>query len=153
MWHVTCDMWHVTRGRRWTFPQNFSSLALTVWELEVTCDTWHVHMTCDMWHMTYEIWHVSGETQGVMNIVSKWILHTSVQLNFSSNTNMQWKDSITSLPCLGLCCHFMIYWSWWYFKYWHINFPKTNKLHFLSCLNELVFGDFFFSWVVFWKAY
>ena len=32
MWHVTRDMWHVTLGGRWTFPRNFSSLALTAWE-------------------------------------------------------------------------------------------------------------------------
>ena len=41
MWHVTCDMWHNThamwhltydRWGRWTFSQNVSSLALTVWE-------------------------------------------------------------------------------------------------------------------------
>ena len=35
MWHVTCDTWHVTCLERWTFPQNFSSLALTV------CDLWY----------------------------------------------------------------------------------------------------------------
>ena len=34
-WHVTCDTWHVTRSRGWTFSQNFSSLALTV------CDLWY----------------------------------------------------------------------------------------------------------------
>ena len=38
-WHVTCDIWHVasdtwhmTGGGRWTFSQDFSALALTVWE-------------------------------------------------------------------------------------------------------------------------
>ena len=35
MWHVTCDTWHVTCLGRWTFSQNFSSLALTV------CDLWY----------------------------------------------------------------------------------------------------------------
>ena len=35
MWHVTRDMWHVTRLGGWTFSQNFSSLALTV------CDLWY----------------------------------------------------------------------------------------------------------------
>ena len=29
-WYVTLDTWHVTGGGRWSFPQNFSSLALTV---------------------------------------------------------------------------------------------------------------------------
>ena len=33
MWHVTHDMWHMTRLRGWTFSQNFSSLALTVYDL------------------------------------------------------------------------------------------------------------------------
>ena len=41
MWHVTWDTSHMThdtfhvthdRWGRWTYPQNFSSLALTVWE-------------------------------------------------------------------------------------------------------------------------
>ena len=40
MWHVTCDMWHVTRDTdtclgAWAFSQNFSSLAPTV------CDLWY----------------------------------------------------------------------------------------------------------------
>ena len=75
MWHMTCDMWHmthylwkVTGGRRWTFTQNFSSLAFRVWELEVSCDTWYV--TPDTWHVTHDIWHVSCDTQGVMNTLS-----------------------------------------------------------------------------------
>ena len=34
-WHVTRDMWHMTRLGGWTFSQNFSSLALTV------CDLWY----------------------------------------------------------------------------------------------------------------
>ena len=32
MWHVIRDIWHVAGGRRWTFSENISSLALTVWE-------------------------------------------------------------------------------------------------------------------------
>ena len=32
-WHVTRDMWHMTHGVVWTFSQNFSCLALTVWDL------------------------------------------------------------------------------------------------------------------------
>ena len=46
MWLVTCDMWlvtyetwPVTGWRRWTFSQNFNSIALTAWDLEVTCYT------------------------------------------------------------------------------------------------------------------
>ena len=31
MWHVRCDTWNVTHGGGWTFSQNCSSLALTVW--------------------------------------------------------------------------------------------------------------------------
>ena len=41
MWHVTCDTWHVTRDMShvthsvgWTFSQNFSFLALPVWDWE-----------------------------------------------------------------------------------------------------------------------
>ena len=43
--------------RRWTFSQNFSSLALTVFELEVTCDTWH--LISDTWHVTFDTWHMT----------------------------------------------------------------------------------------------
>ena len=32
-WHVTHDMWHVTCWGGWTFSQNFSSLAFTVFDL------------------------------------------------------------------------------------------------------------------------
>ena len=39
MWHMTYDMWHMTKdtrhmkcGGRWIFSQNFTPLALTVWE-------------------------------------------------------------------------------------------------------------------------
>ena len=32
MWQVTIDMWHMTHGLGWTFSQNVSSLALTVWD-------------------------------------------------------------------------------------------------------------------------
>ena len=68
MWHVTCDTWHVTHDM-WhmtgsTFSQNFSSLALTVWELK-----WHV--TPDTWHVTHDTWHVSHDTQGLVAIMSK----------------------------------------------------------------------------------
>ena len=31
-WYVTCYTWHMTGGGRWTLSQNFSPLALTVWE-------------------------------------------------------------------------------------------------------------------------
>ena len=33
MWHVTCNMWHMTGWGRWTFSNNFSSL---VWEWSCT---------------------------------------------------------------------------------------------------------------------
>ena len=32
MWNVTHDIWHMTVGGMWTLIQNFSSLAITVWE-------------------------------------------------------------------------------------------------------------------------
>ena len=31
-WHVTSDTWHVTHSVGWTFSQNFSSLAIPVWD-------------------------------------------------------------------------------------------------------------------------
>ena len=46
---------------RQTLSQNVSFLPLTVWELQVTCDTWNVihdiwHVTCDIWHVTHDSW-------------------------------------------------------------------------------------------------
>ena len=35
LWNMTWDMWHMTCCGGWTFPKNFSSLALTV------CDLWY----------------------------------------------------------------------------------------------------------------
>ena len=37
-WHVTRDMWHLTNGGWWTFFQNFSYLALTVWDRQCLQD-------------------------------------------------------------------------------------------------------------------
>ena len=31
-WHVTRDTWHITHSMGWTFIQNFTSLALPVWD-------------------------------------------------------------------------------------------------------------------------
>ena len=39
-WHVTCDTWHMTRWGGWTFSQNFSSLALTVFFLMILWRYW-----------------------------------------------------------------------------------------------------------------
>ena len=39
-WHMTCDTWQVTCERRWTFSQNFKSLAHTVWEWRCFEDIW-----------------------------------------------------------------------------------------------------------------
>ena len=69
MWQVKHKTLYVTTGRRWTFAQNFSSLALMVWEFEVPPDMWH--LTPGTWHMTHTIWHVSHDTQEVGKIVSK----------------------------------------------------------------------------------
>ena len=68
MWHVTCDMWHVTNNNFFThhvayfwIPYNLrSSQEYTICnKWQVTCDTWHV--TCDMWHVTCDMWHVTSK--------------------------------------------------------------------------------------------
>ena len=113
MWHVTPVTGHMTGDIRvrCTFSQNIHSLALTVWELEVTCDTWHatpntLHLTCDIWYITYVTLH-TGEW---------WTL---CQKNVS----------------LALTA-----WEWMYFKdIWTLdgvgpvdNWPSTDKLqHFV----------------------
>ena len=68
LWHVTHDTWHVTGGRRLTFSKSVSSIAFIAWKLEVTPDMWH--MTPVTWYVTNYIWHMSRDTQGVVNIVS-----------------------------------------------------------------------------------
>ena len=78
--HLIHETWQVTGGRRWTFSQNFSTLALMVWELQVTCDTWH--MTPDTWHVTHDKQHVSYDTQGVVAIVSKFEVPSSNDFGF-----------------------------------------------------------------------
>ena len=62
---MTYNTWHITHKRwgRWTFSQNFSSLALREKILHVTSDTWHMsfdteNMTWDTWHLTYDTWHI-----------------------------------------------------------------------------------------------
>ena len=47
MWHVTCDVWHVTCCGGWAFSQNFSSLALTIWEWKCFEDilSQRIHLT------------------------------------------------------------------------------------------------------------
>ena len=67
-------------GGRWTFSQNVSSQALTVWELEVTPDM--LHLTPDTWHVIGDIWHVSFDTQGMVNIVSRFQVPSSNGLAF-----------------------------------------------------------------------
>ena len=48
----TCDTWQVGGGE-----PSLKISALTVLELQVTCDTWHV--TPDTWHMTYDVCQVT----------------------------------------------------------------------------------------------
>ena len=45
-WHVTRDTWHMTHSVEWTFSQNFSSLALAVWDwqcFEYISTNHHLH--------------------------------------------------------------------------------------------------------------
>ena len=86
--HATRDTWHVTCGRRWTFSQNFGSLAITVLECRCFKDIFGESVTqllltsqsvneldgigpvdnrpsTDlsvkkiMWHMIYDMWHMT----------------------------------------------------------------------------------------------
>ena len=54
---ANCSKKSSQSSKRWTFSQHFSSLALTVFELEVTCDTWH--LISDTWHVTFDTWHMT----------------------------------------------------------------------------------------------
>ena len=78
MWYLTHDMSHVTDGGRWTFSQNFGSLALTVWEWHVAPDTWH--MTHDTWHVTCEMWHMKCNWWLTVNILLKCQVPSSYTL-------------------------------------------------------------------------
>ena len=63
-----CDMWHMTGGGRWTFSQNFSSLALTVWEWRCsedisTKDDWLSYLMNDE-----GVCRTAPATPGLLNI-------------------------------------------------------------------------------------
>ena len=83
--HVTHDTWHMTGGSGGTFPHNFISLILVVWELKVACDTWHVtpdtwQLTPDTRPLTHDMWHVSHDTHREMNTVAKFMVPSSFGL-------------------------------------------------------------------------
>ena len=68
MWHVTCDMWHVTHGGGWTLPQNFSSLALTAWYLWCLED-WEEKDDRLTDSINYEaVYRTAPATPGLLNI-------------------------------------------------------------------------------------
>ena len=92
MWHLTLDTWNLTHGMlhmtgrgRWTFSQNFSSLASTVWEWRCfedvlkmpspfnTTHEYQTDVTCVL-HMCHVHTHVSYiETGWVCTIGSTGI--------------------------------------------------------------------------------
>ena len=75
---------------------------------------------------------------------SSWILHTSVQLNVSTNTNMQWKDSLKSLPCREYLSLFYELMKLVVLAKVTLKFAtqSSSKLFFKSWSYEFVFGNF-----------
>ena len=80
-WQVTRDTWHMTHSVGRTFSQNFSSLALPVWDwqcleyistnhrwvnewmTEVFVEQPRLHRVCQkiFWHVTGDTWHLTGD--------------------------------------------------------------------------------------------
>ena len=60
-WHVTHYPWHMTLGVGWTFSQNFSSLALPVWDWQCLEDIWTKGSLTHSQPRLYRVWAFSHE--------------------------------------------------------------------------------------------
>ena len=70
-WHVTCDTWHMTHSVGWTFSQNFSSLALPVWDWQCFeyISTNHHSVSYLLTLINYEaVYRKAPDTPGLLNI-------------------------------------------------------------------------------------
>ena len=63
--YVTHDTWHMKGGGRWTFSENCSSLALTVWELK---NMWHLPNDT-VWDEYLDIWIYSNICRRIYSFV------------------------------------------------------------------------------------
>ena len=74
-WHVTHDTWHVTRWGGWTFSQNFSSLALTVFLFMIL---WRYGGKGSLTYRMNElirdeaVYRTALATPGLLNIYNYW---------------------------------------------------------------------------------
>ena len=102
MWHVTHDMWHmthymlhVTRGGGWRFSQNFSSLALTVWERQCFED----------WEENYDwLTELNGYTGSVKYLNNNYTLHemnpqitTEIKSTSTNKVNLPWIQKVRNI--------------------------------------------------------
>ena len=71
MWHVTHDKWHVTHGGGWTFYQNFSSLALTVWHLWHLVDWEEKERLLNQWINNESVSRTAPATPGLLKMVEQ----------------------------------------------------------------------------------
>ena len=111
MWHVTCDMWYVTGGGRWTFFQNFSSLALTDWEWRFVEDLEEKERWLnESINQSETKLFVASARRGLLYVfIYSWrwpfcrsrrvitfslIFHNNVGSTFSANINMHWNEYI-----------------------------------------------------------
>ena len=80
-WHVTCETWHETHGGRWTFCNNFRSLAHTVWEWRLSENLEENHQSVNEWINHKSVCRTAPATPGLFTIdiiLSPVCLHNSL---------------------------------------------------------------------------
>ena len=106
MWHVTCDMWHMTCLGGWTFSQNLSSLALTV------CDLWYYGDLEEKAHWMNEL--INGEavyrtapaTPGLLKVIINFFLNFVVLFWYWCYYLHRGRDLMP--PVCGIFPHFQL---------------------------------------------
>ena len=64
MWHMTYDMWHVTHDGVWKFSQDFSFLALTVWDRQCLEDSEQKHDLLNQWIIQWCVFRTAQASMG-----------------------------------------------------------------------------------------
>ena len=65
-WHVTGDLWHGTHSVGWTFSQNFSTLALPVWDINCKKRSINIKHPFKFWGLVWP------HKEGLSNVGARW---------------------------------------------------------------------------------
>ena len=122
-WHVTRDTWHMTHSLGWTFSQNFSSLALPVWDWQCIEDIW-----TKGWHnklmnqlISDEAVYRTAPATPALEIQVKLAWQSGLIWHGNLGQCSQWRQGETyCLPNPSLILHISVNWappniSWWIF--------------------------------------